>query len=420
MPEYTTKESKELFKRAVKVLPGGIPGHVGPIGSSFFPASAFPFYSDRAKDSYFWDVDGNKYLDYMCAYGPNVLGYNNDVVDQAFLSQLKSGNCMPLPGKVQIELAELLCDTIDIAEWSLFFKNGGDATTVAVMIARSATGRKKLVRIDGGYHGVAAWTQASGAPGVTNEDVANNLMMPWNDVEAFEKLVAEYDNQIAALIATPYQHITFGDNILPEDGYWQKIQKICNDKGIVLILDDVRCGFRLDLAGSGKYFGFEPDLACYCKALANGYNISALVGKDSLKQAAMDVFFTGSYWHSAAPMAAAIACISELKRLDGAKLMIRMGEKLNTGLVDLGKNHGIEMVASGVPSLPYYRIANDNSFIMTQEWAAECTKRGAFFVCHHNHFINCSLTDEDIKQTLEIADAAYAIVAKNHQDLLIH
>lgn len=413
-PIYQTEKSKELFKRAVEVLPMGIPGHLGPTQSQFIPTSAFPFYAQKAEGSYFWDLDGNKYIDYMCAYGPNVLGYNNKVVDEAAQKQMKQGNCMALPGAVQVELAEKLCNTIEIADWAFFMKNGGDATSFSVMIARAATGRDKIIRVEGGYHGVAPWTQGKGSPGVADQEVSNNLIVPWNDLAALRKTVEAHKGEIAGFISTPYDHRAFEDNQLPADGYWEGVRKICDDNGIVLIIDDVRCGFRLSMKGSAEYFGFKPDLACYCKALANGYNISAVVGIDSLKSSAANVFYTGSYWSSSVPMAAAVACIDELHRLDAPKLMIQKGEKLTNGLVKAAHSHKIDMRISGVPSMFYMRIANDNSLMMQQEFCAECAKRGVFFVSHHNHFINCSLSDDDIEKTLEIADEAFSIVAKNN------
>jgi len=413
---YTHTKSMEVFERGLKVQPAGIPGHLGPVQSQFIPTSAFPLYAERAKDSYFWDLDGNRYIDYMCAYGPNVLGYNNDLVDNAAREQYEKGNCMPLPGRVQVELAELLCDTIKIADWAFFMKNGGDATGFARMIAQAATGRDKVVMVEGGYHGVAPWTQAVTHAGVTEDDVKNNLKVKWNDAAAFERLVNEYPGQIAAFISTPYDHRVFADNVLPADGYWQKIRRICDANGIVLIIDDVRCGFRLNLAGSAEYFGFEPDLACYCKALANGYNISSVVGRDSLKDAAAKVFYTGSYWSSAAPMAAAVACINELRRIDGARLMIEKGELLSSGLVTAAADAGLNLAISGVPSMFYMRLTNDDSLMMQQEFCAECARRGIFFVSHHNHFMNCSLTDDDIRQTIEIAAEAFRITARNNPD----
>lgn len=415
---YTYQNSRELFQRALKVLPTGIPGHLGPIQSQFIPVEAFPFYADKVKDSYFWDLDGNRFIDYMCAYGPNVLGYNNPIVEKAAQEQMKKGDCMALPGKVQVELAELLVDTIEIADWAFFMKNGGDTTTFATMIAKAVTGRKKTILVKGGYHGVAPWTQHTGHAGIIPEDVNNNLYVEWNDYEAVERLVKQYPGGIAAFLATPYDHRVFKDNALPAKDYWQKIQKLCNQQGIVLIIDDIRCGFRLDNGGSARFFGFKPDLACYCKAIANGYNISALVGREELKAAAAKVFYTGSYWSSAVPMAAAIACIKELRKIDGPKIMLQKGEQLIKGLVEAGAKHGINLKVTGAPSMFYMRITNDDSLMMMQEFCAECTRRGAFFVSHHNHFINCSLTDEDIKQTIAIADEAFYLVAKNNPDKL--
>jgi len=184
---YTYSASRELFSRAIKVIPAGIPGHLGPVESQFIPIDAYPFYVDRVQDSHFWDVDGNRFIDYMCAYGPNVLGYNHPVVDAAAREQRERGDCMALPGRKQVELAELLVETITIADWAFFMKNGNDATSLAVMVARAATGRKKAVLVKGGYHGVAPWTQKEGRAGITPEDVANNLYVEWNNYEQLEQ-----------------------------------------------------------------------------------------------------------------------------------------------------------------------------------------------------------------------------------------
>lgn len=416
---YTNTKSRALFKKAVNVIPAGIPGHLGPVESQFIPVESFPFYAQRAKDSYFWDIDGNKYIDLMCAYGPNVLGYNNKAVNDAALAQLKDGDCMALPGAVQVELADLLCNTIEIAKWAFFLKNGGDATTFAVMIAKAATNRDKIIRLEGGYHGVAPWTQALKAAGVSDTDVVNNIILPFNDVEAVRNAIKQNEGKIAAFIATPYDHRIFADNQLPIEGYWQEIRKLCSENGIVLIVDDVRCGFRLSIKGSAHYFGFKPDLACYCKALANGYNISAVVGSEDFRQAATKVFYTGSYWSSAMPMAAAVACIKELKRLKGDKLMLQKGKKLCDGLVKTASSHGIDFKVSGAESMPYFRITNDDSLLMHQRWCEQMVRRGVFVVSHHNHFINCSLTDDDIKRIIQISDEAFSIVAKENPSKLL-
>jgi len=410
-------KSREYFKRAVEVIPSGVYGHLGPAEGCFIPVSAFPFFAERAKGSYFWDVDGNRFIDYMCAYGPNVLGYQDEDVDAAALAQQKIADCTTSPSFKMVEFAELLVDTVACADWAFFAKNGGDTTTLAVMTARAATHRKKIVFVNGFYHGVAPWTQKVDYPGVLEEDVANNLYVDWNDIPALEKMLDENDGEVAAFIATPYMHGNFLDNVLPADGYWQKVRELCTQKGIVLIIDDVRCGFRLDLAGSDHHYGFEADLICFCKALANGWNVSALCGKEFLKSAVSGMTYTGSYWMSAVPFAAGIACINKMKQLNVPALFREKGLKVKAGLEAAAKNNGFNLVVSGEPALFYLRLDADDSLMLHQEWVAECVKRGIFITNHHNHFINASLTDADIDETVAIAEEAFGIIRKNHPEL---
>ena len=138
------EKSHEWFDRAIKVIPSGVYGHLGPAEGNFIPVSAWPFFSEKAKGTYFWDVDGNKFIDYMCAYGPNILGYGDPDVDKAALEQAKLGNCVTSPSYKMVELAELMVDTVNTADWAFFAKNGNDVTTLAIMAARNATHRKKI------------------------------------------------------------------------------------------------------------------------------------------------------------------------------------------------------------------------------------------------------------------------------------
>jgi glutamate-1-semialdehyde 2,1-aminomutase len=353
----------------------------------------------------------------MCAYGPNILGYNDEDVEAAVEKQMKLGNCTTTPFAIMIDMAELLVDTVEMADWAFFAKNGGDVTNFALMVAKAATGRKKTILVKGGYHGVAPWTQKLGYPGIVEEDVANNIYVEWNNYDQVEKIVRENPGEIACFMATPYHHPIFMDNELPKKDYWQKIRKLCTDNGIVLAIDDVRCGFRLDLKGSDHYFGFKADLMCFCKALGNGWNFSALCGIDALKDAVSSVMYTGSYWLSAVPFAAGIACINKLKKINAPKIMKSQGKKLTDGLVDIGKRHGFNLIVTGEPSMWYMRIANDDSLMLHQEWVAECVKRGVFFTNHHNLFMNCAMTDEDIEFTHEVADEAFKVVKARNKEL---
>jgi glutamate-1-semialdehyde 2,1-aminomutase len=412
------EKSAALFERALKVIPSGIYGHQGPAEGCFVPVSAFPFFSERAKGSYFWDVDGNRFIDYMCAYGPNVLGYNDAEVDEAAARQRAKGDCVTAPSGVMVDFAELLTDTVASADWAFFCKNGGDTTTLAVMTARAHTHRKKIVFFKGYYHGVAPWTQKIDYPGIIPEDVANSLYVPWNDYDALARTFEANKGQIAAIISQPYWHGNFADNQLPADGFWQKVRKLCDNTGAALILDDVRTGFRLDLAGSDHYFGFQADLICFCKAIANGYNVSALCGREPFRNTVSGLSYTGSYWLSAVPFAAGMACIQKMKRLDLPRLLNEKGAKLTDGLVAAARKHGHVLHVSGMPALFYLRLADPEAqgagktpaLHLHQQWIAEMVKRGVYVTNHHNHFINAALSDEDIAATIAVADEAFGVL----------
>lgn len=410
--DYT--KSREAFARAAKVIPSGVYGHLGPAEGCFIPVEAFPMFSERAQGSYFWDVDGNRFIDYMCAYGPNVLGYNDPDVDEAARKQMEKGNCTTSPSTVMIDFAELLVDTVNTADWAFFAKNGNDVTTMSVMTARAYTHKKKIIFFKGYYHGIAPWTQKIDYAGILEEDVCNNIYVDWNNFEQLAEVFDTYKGDIAAVIAQPYMHGNFADNEFPADGFWQKVRTLCTDHDAVLIIDDVRAGFRMDIAGSDHYFGFEADLICFCKALANGYNVSALCGKDFLKNTVSGLSYTGSYWMSAVPFAAGIACINKMKRLNMPEILIEKGQKLTDGLKALADQYQFDLHVSGMPSLFYLRIADDPTLTLHQEWIAECVKRGVFFTNHHNHFINAALTDADIAETLAVAEEAFSVIRKRH------
>jgi len=411
MDTYSFAKSQELFARATKVIPCGIPGHFSP--ALLVPPTAYPFFAASGKGAHFTDVDGNDFIDYMCAYGPMVLGYDNKVVHDAAAKQRKLGDTLAAPAPVMVELAEKLTSMIAAADWAFFAKNGGDMTNYATMIARTATGRPLIVAIEGGYHGVAPWMQGAGHHGVIAGDVAGFVRIPWNDVEAFERVLAEHPGQVAGFIATPYHHPTFADSELPAEGYWQRIRELCDHEGVVLIIDDVRCGFRLSLRGSADYFGFTPDLACYCKAIANGYPISAIVGSEALKGEAAKVFYTGSYWYQAVPMAAGLACLAELERLDAPKRMQDYGRALTDGMRRLADKHGYELKVTGVPSMPYLRLTDDPSLMLHQRFCSECSRRGAYFTSHHNWFMSCAHTQDDLDRTLAIVEDAFTALEKS-------
>ena len=403
MDTYDFPSSQALFERAGRVIPGGLYGHYGL--ALITPKT--PLYFSKAKGSHFVDVDGNRFIDYMCAYGPSILGYNHPVVDAAAREQVNHGNTVTLCSPVMVELAEKLVELITIADWAFFAKNGGDVTNLATLVARAATGRKKILKINGGYHGVAPWMQEPESGGTVDEDFANIVSIDWNSISQLEQAISDHKGEIAGFISSPYHHPVFQDNVLPEEGYWAAVENLCRREGIVLIVDDVRAGFRIDLRGSNEFFGFKPDLICLGKAIANGYPISALVGTDALREAVQGVFCTGTMYFGSEPMAAALATITELIKIDAAALIKQIGRKLSDGLIKVAADNGFDLKVSGPYSMPYLRITNDDDMTLHFDWIARCVERGAYFLPYHNHFISTAHTDADIEETLGIANDAF-------------
>ncbi len=431
MKIYRQETSRSLYERAKKVIPGcpfcpegGMYGHY----STSVSARGNPVYFSTSRGSRFVDVDGNEYIDYMCAYGPMILGYNHPAVDQAAREQYLKGNTVSLASPVMVELAELLVEMVSIADWAFFSKNGADPTNLSVMAARAATGRKKIVAIEGGYHGTTPWMQDAGSGGTLEEERSSVIRIPWNDPGRLQSVIDENPDDIAGFISSPYHHPVIFDNELPEDGFWQKVEAICRKNGIVLIVDDVRAGFRADLSGSSTYFGFKPDLICFGKALGNGYPISALVGTDAMRDAVNHVFYTGTQFFNAAPMAVAVATLTELKNINGPASMLESGKKLTDGLVRIAQSHGYDLKVSGLPSMPYLRIANEAvPPVFTEgfsglhkglhaDWISECVQRGAYFLDYHNHFISTAHSEADLQRTWDIADDAFAAVKRIYGD----
>ena len=395
-------QSRALFERAVRVIPGGIYGHTSPAAGL---PGVFPYFAESAEGCRFRDVDGNVYLDFMCGFGPIVLGYHHPEVEEAAARARAKGNLYNQPSGGMVELAELLVGRIDFADWAVFAKNGSDVTTWALQVAREATGRKKILMVKGAYHGVDAWC-APGFGGIIEEDRMHIHRFRWNDREGFRALADGLGNEVAAVIATPYHHPSFAPSEMPEAGFFADIRAECDRRGMVFVLDDIRTGFRLHAGGSHRCFGFEPDIACYCKAIANGYPISAAVGRESLKTAAAKVFLTGSYWNNADAMAAAAACLRVIEREGIPARIEAAGDRLCRGLTEAAARHGFDLRCSGPRAAPYPHFEGDRDLRLMQRFCSLAVSRGAFFHPHHNWFLGAAHDEASIDEAVGIAEEA--------------
>lgn len=403
------RETAALFARAKRVIPGGIYGHQSP--RSLVPEQ-YPYFFTHGDGARIWDVDGHEYLDLMCSYGPIVLGHRHPRVEEAARAQAAAGDCFNGPGPAFVELAERLVDLTPWAGWALFAKNGSDVCTWATLLARAVTGRRKILAADGAYHGAHAWCTPF-PDGTIAEDRAHVVRFPWNDLDGVDAAIAACDGDVAGIIVTPFRHDAWHDQEMAAPGFFAGLRQRCDRLGAVLILDDVRAGFRMHLSGSGAAVGIEPDVACYSKALGNGHAIAACLGRESLRESAKRVFATGSFWTGAVSMAAALACLAELEETDAVGRMARTGTALRAGMERQAAAHRTPIRYTGPPSIPFLSFADDaGSFARSRVFAAACAARGVYLHPHHNWFVSAALTDADVARILDVTDVAFAEVAR--------
>lgn len=404
-----------LRARAAQVIPNGMFGHQA---THLLPAS-FPQFFSKAKGAYIWDADGNRYLDLMCAYGPNLLGYGNERVDQAANDQLVLGDTMTGPSPLLVDLSEALVDMVSHADWAMVCKNGTDATTMAMTVARAQTGKRCILVAEGAYHGAAPWcTPMPG--GIVPEERAFIHKYVYNDVASIEAAVASVGGDLAAIFASPFKHDAFVDQALPDPAYARRARELCDATGAMLIVDDVRAGFRLVRDCSWELVGIRPDLSSWGKSFANGHPISALLGANSARTGAEAIYATGSFWFSAVPMAAALATLQIVRESDYLEHSIRLGEQLHKGLGRVATEHGFSLRQSGPVQMPLILFNEDPDFRVGFAWAEGMLEEGVYLHPWHNMFLCSAMTAEDIDLAIAAADRAFGKVRERFNVLEPH
>jgi glutamate-1-semialdehyde 2,1-aminomutase len=371
----------------------------------------FPQFLERARGCRLVDVDGNEYIDFMCSYGPIVLGHGHPEVDAAAARQQALGDCQNGPSPRMVELAELLVDTIPHARWAMLEKNGTDATTKCVTIARAATGRRKILVATGSYHGSAPWCTPN-LNGITQENRAHLIQFAYNDVASVERAVEAAGDDLAGIIVTAFRHDNRVDQELPSPAFARRLRELCDQRDAALIIDDVRAGFRLHLGGSWEPLGVRPDLSAWSKAIANGYALAAVTGNDRMREAASQLFVTGSFWCSAVSMAAALATLDVLEQANGPAHMARMGQRLRDGIARQAAAHGVGVRQSGPPQMPTVLFDDDPDCAKGYLFTTEALKHGVFLHPKHNMFLAVAHSEADIDVALEATDAALKVVAQ--------
>ena len=397
----------DLRARARRVIPGGMWGHQS---AARLPAE-YPQFFSRAQGCRLWDADGREYIDFMCAWGPMVLGYGDPDVEAAAEAQRRRGNGLNGPTERLVELAELMVATVPHADWAMFQKNGADATTTCVVIARAATERRKVLVARGAYHGAVPWCTPYPI-GATAEDRVHVVPYDYNDVASLTAAVESVRGDLAAVIVSAFKHDYGKDHEMPTSAFAQAARALCDANGAALIVDDVRAGFRLHIGGSWELVGVRPDLAAWSKAIANGRALAAVTGNDRFRDGAAKIFVTGSFWTEAVPMAAAIATIGKLRAGDGIGQMRRMGDRLRAGLARQAAAHGVGIKQSGPPQMPVVFFDDDAERKKGWLFCTEALKRGVYLHAAHTMFLSAAHVEADIDEALAATDAAIAEVAR--------
>ena len=396
-----------LRERAVRVIPGGLWGHMRTQGLP----RGYPQFFHRADGCRLWDADGRELIDFMCSWGPVVLGHHDADVEAAAEAQRRAGDTMNGPAPVLVELAEHFTGLVAHADWVLFAKNGTDATTVCVTTARAATGRRKLLVARGAYHGAAPWCTPNPA-GVVPEDRAHLRHFRYNDIASLEQAAAEAGDDLAAVLVSPFRHDYGIDQELAQPGFARAVRALCDRSGAALILDEVRTGGRIDLAGSWEPLGVRPDLAAWSKAIANGHALAAVTGNDRFREAASSIFVTGSFWCGAVAMAAALATLRKLQAVDGIAHMQAMGQRLRDGLGSQAAAHGFRIRQSGPPQMPMLLFDDDPEAALGSAFCALALEQGVYLHPRHNMFLSVAHRAPDIDRALQATDRAFAALAR--------
>ena len=396
-----------LRDRARAVIPGGMYGHQS---AASLPPD-YPQFMRGGRGARVWDADGNEYVDLMCSYGPVVLGHRHPRVEAAVAEQAALGDCQNAPGPVMVDLAELLVRTVRHADWAMLAKNGTDATTMCCTIARARTGRRKILVATGAYHGAAPWCTPRPA-GTTPEDRANLGHYTYNDLESVRQAAAEAGDDLAGILVSPFRHDAGYDQELVDPAFARGLRALCDATGAALILDDVRCGFRLHLGSSWEPVGVDPDLSAWSKAIANGHPLAAVLGNDAFRAGAQQVFVTGSFWFSAVPMAAAVATITALGEENAVEAMARAGSALRDGILAQARAWELPVNYTGPVVMPYLTFAGDRDYELANVFTAQALRGGAYLHPRHNWFVSAAMTGADLALVLEATDQAFAAVRK--------
>ncbi len=431
--QLNLERSRELFQQAQNLLPGGVNSPV----RAFRGVGGNPVFIDHAQGPYIYDVDGNRYVDYVQSWGPMILGHVYPTVLEAVTQAAQRGFSFGAPTYAESELAQLVIDSVPSVEMIRFVNSGTEATMSALRLARAYTGRSKFIKFNGCYHGHAdmllvqagsgvATLGLPDSPGVPKETTQNTLSAEYNDSAAVEHLFQQYPHEIAAIIVEPVA-ANMGV-VLPQPGFLQRLQELTQQYGALLIFDEVMTGFRVALGGMQERVNMRPDITCFGKIIGGGLPVGAYGGRRDIMQMVAplgSMYQAGTLSGNPLAMAAGIATLQELRKPGQYEALERKSERLGNGIQQVIQRVGIEASVERIGAMfclyfskelvKNYEDAKRSNTTRFARYFWSMLERGIYLPPSQFEacFISLALDDALIEQTI---DAISAVLSEQIED----
>ena len=410
-----------MFEEAKRLSPGGVMGIRRPYN---FVQGEYPIFIDKGYGGHIVDVDGNDYIDMLCAYGPVILGYDEREINEAVKRQMdERGFCFSLVQPVQNEFERRVVDLVPCAEMVIPVKTGSDATTLAVRIARGYTDRDVILRC--GYHGWHDWCVESHG-GVPRSTLDLTDEFEYGDLENLETKLKAHKGRVACVIITPVGHALAKPVQAPTKAYLEAVKKLTHDHGAVLIFDEIRTGFRAALGGAQERYGVTPDLGTFGKAMANGYPLSCVAGKTEIMSVCeKKVFVSSTFFPNSLEMVAAVKTMEILKREDVPNSIWARGTRFLAELEAIVKKSGVPATVSGIPPMPFVTFdagpgempgsPGEKTYKARREYFyTQTIRRGLFIQPFHHWYIAHRHTDADLLKALDTIAESLELTMKKY------
>ncbi len=399
------EKSDMIWNSAAQIIPGGCQTfskapfqHVNGVS---------PKIIEYGKGGYSWDADGNEYIDYMMSLGPNILGYADEKIIKAAETGARLGVVSSLAHPLETKLAKSFVKLVPSAEMVKFGKNGSDVTTAAIRLARAYTNKEKIIIC--GYHGWHDWYIGSTSRnfGIPKASSDLTIEFQYNNIDSLIEVFNNNKNEVAAVIMEP---VNFYE---PMDNFLSKVKEVCHDNKSLLIFDEIITGFRMDIGGAQSFYNITPDLSCFGKAMANGYPISAIVGKKEIMKLFEDVFFSGTFGGELVSISACIETIQQIEKRNTIEHINNLGNKLKDGYKHIVRQNNYQyftdMIGFGWwPEYIFYDLKKNRSLEIQSLFQQEIVRRG--ILTRAGMFFCGSHTEKDIDDTLLIFEEALYIV----------